>query len=115
MLKPNTLIHDGHDFAPCSKNNERRTFYVIVITAITMIGEIVFGWLTGSMALLADGWHMGTHASALGITLFAFIYARHNAKNPQYTFGTGKVGILTVDEHEKWPEFEHRKWPKNEH
>jgi cation diffusion facilitator family transporter len=96
MLKNNNLIHDGHDFAPCSKSNERRTLYVIIITAITMIGEIVFGWLTGSMALLADGWHMGTHASALGIALFAFIYARRNANNPRYTFGTGKVGILTA-------------------
>jgi cation diffusion facilitator family transporter len=46
------------------------------------------------MALLADGWHMGTHAAALGITAFAYVYARRHADNPVYTFGTGKVGVL---------------------
>jgi cation diffusion facilitator family transporter len=46
------------------------------------------------MALLADGWHMGTHAAALGITAIAYYFARRHADNPKYTFGTGKVGIL---------------------
>jgi cation diffusion facilitator family transporter len=59
-----------------------------------MVVEIAGGTIFGSMALLADGWHMGTHAAALGITAFAYAYARRNADNPSYTFGTGKVGVL---------------------
>jgi cation diffusion facilitator family transporter len=56
--------------------------------------EILGGSIFGSMALLADGWHMGTHAAALGITAFAYAYARRHANDPRYTFGTGKVGVL---------------------
>jgi cation diffusion facilitator family transporter len=59
-----------------------------------MIIEIGAGYLFGSMALLADGWHMGTHAAALSITVFAYRYARRHADNPQFTFSTGKVGVL---------------------
>lgn len=59
-----------------------------------MIIEIGAGYLFGSMALLADGWHMGTHAAALSITIFAYAYARRHADNPLYTFSTGKVGVL---------------------
>jgi len=59
-----------------------------------MVVEISAGYLYGSMALLADGWHMGTHAVALGITAWAYFYARRHAKNPNYSFGTGKVGVL---------------------
>jgi cation diffusion facilitator family transporter len=56
--------------------------------------EIAAGTVFGSMALLADGWHMGTHAAALGITLFAYRYANRHACDPRYTFGTGKIGVL---------------------
>jgi len=59
-----------------------------------MIIEIIAGFAFGSMALLADGWHMGTHAIALGITAFAYYYARRHASSPRYSFGTGKVGVL---------------------
>ena len=59
-----------------------------------MVVEIGAGYLFGSMALLADGWHMGTHAAALSITVFAYTYARRHADNPRYTFSTGKVGVL---------------------
>jgi cation diffusion facilitator family transporter len=59
-----------------------------------MVAEILAGWVFGSMALLADGWHMATHVAAFGITLFAYRYARKNVNNPQYTFGTGKVSVL---------------------
>ena len=59
-----------------------------------MVVEITAGVYVGSMALLADGWHMGTHAAALGITLFAYVYARRHCHNPQFTFGTGKVSPL---------------------
>jgi len=59
-----------------------------------MIIEITAGLAYGSMALLAYGWHMGTHAAALGITAFAYSYARRHANDPRYSFGTGKVGVL---------------------
>ncbi len=76
------------------KKNERRTRWVVLFTLVMMVFEVGGGWLTGSMALLADGWHMGTHAAALGITLFAYWYARKNRDNPRFTFGTGKVNVL---------------------
>src|SRR5574342_909118 len=75
-------------------SGERRTRWVVAITLTMMAGEIVAGSVYGSMALLADGWHMGTHAAALGVTLFAYVYARRHAGDPRYTFGTGKVGAL---------------------
>lgn len=59
-----------------------------------MIIEIAAGYLFGSMALLADGWHMATHAIALSITAFAYFFARKHSDNPNYSFGTGKVGVL---------------------
>ena len=59
-----------------------------------MVIEVSAGYLFGSMALLADGWHMGTHAVALGITVSAYYYARRHSDNPDYSFGTGKVGVL---------------------
>lgn len=76
------------------RSGERRTWWVIVLTAVMMVVEITAGMLFGSMALLADGWHMGTHAAALGITVFAYWYARRHAEDPSYSFGTGKVGAL---------------------
>ena len=79
-------IVDGH--------GERNTRRVIVLTLSMMVIEITAGYLFGSMALLADGWHMGTHAVALGITAFAYYYARRHSDNPNYSFGTGKVGVL---------------------
>lgn len=74
--------------------NERVTLIVVIITLVTMITEIVAGIISGSMALLSDGVHMGTHALALFITLGAYIIARRNRSNPSFSFGTGKVGIL---------------------
>lgn len=73
---------------------ERRTRWVVAITLAMMAGELVAGSLFGSMALLADGWHMGTHAAALGVTLFAYAYARRHAGDARFSFGTGKVGAL---------------------
>ncbi len=73
---------------------EQRTWWVIGLTATMMVVEIAAGLVFGSMALLADGWHMATHAAALGITAFAYVYARRHADNPRYSFGTGKVGAL---------------------
>ncbi|MEQ8659380.1 MAG: CDF family Co(II)/Ni(II) efflux transporter DmeF [Gammaproteobacteria bacterium] len=84
----------AHDFNLDSAAAERGTLRVIALTAVTMVVEIVAGVVLGSMALLADGWHMATHIAAFGITLFAYRYARHHAGNPRYSFGTGKVGSL---------------------
>ena len=85
--------HD-HDFSVRNDKGERRTKYVLILTAITMIVEIIAGSIFGSMALLADGWHMGTHVAAFMITIFAYRYARKHADNPAYAFGTGKVSVL---------------------
>jgi cation diffusion facilitator family transporter len=85
--------HD-HDFHIDSTRAERRTRWVVALTAATMGVEITAGYLFGSMALLADGWHMGTHVAALGISLFAYRYARRHADTARFSFGTGKVGAL---------------------
>ncbi len=91
-----TLQHwkHSHRFNIEDRHGERNTRRVILLTLSMMIIEITTGYLFGSMALLADGWHMGTHAVALGITAFAYYYARRHADNPNYSFGTGKVGVL---------------------
>ena len=84
----------SHDFAVIAEQGEKRTAQVLAITALTMIVEIVAGLSFGSMALLADGWHMGTHVAAFMITIFAYSYARKNQHNPLFSFGTGKVSVL---------------------
>ncbi|MGA1840258.1 MAG: CDF family Co(II)/Ni(II) efflux transporter DmeF [bacterium] len=84
----------NHDFAFIYEKGERRTKQVLAITAVTMIAEIVAGTVFGSMALLADGWHMGTHAAAFIITIFAYRYSKRHTENAEFTFGTGKVSIL---------------------
>jgi cation diffusion facilitator family transporter len=76
--------------------NERRTWFVVALTAIMMVGEIAGGTIFGSMALLADGWHMATHAAALGISAAAYVLARRQARNPKFAFGTGKFGDLAA-------------------
>ena len=73
---------------------ERRTWFVVGLTAAMMVVEIAGGAIYGSMALVADGWHMSTHAAALSIAALAYAYARRHAKNPRFAFGTGKVGEL---------------------
>lgn len=85
----------SHDFLGAGHDaNARRTRWVVLLTALMMVGEIIAGYATGSMALLADGFHMATHAGALGIAAVAYAYARRNVGNPRYSFGTGKVGDL---------------------
>jgi cation diffusion facilitator family transporter len=83
-----------HVFNVDKKAIEKRTLIVVIITFVTMIAEILFGWISNSMALLADGWHMGTHAFALGVSLIAYIAARKYAKDETFTFGTWKIEIL---------------------
>src|SRR4051812_39276104 len=77
-----------------NKGGERRTRWVVVLATAMMIGELIAGSWTGSMALTADGWHMGTHVGALGLTLVAYWYARTRAGNDTFSFGTGKVYAL---------------------
>jgi len=74
--------------------NERKTKIVILLTLITMGAEIGAGLMYGSMALLSDGIHMGTHTLALLITVIAYRIARKESKNGRFSFGTGKVGVL---------------------
>ncbi|MFN2365934.1 MAG: cation transporter, partial [Desulfurivibrionaceae bacterium] len=83
-----------HDFTVIRKHGEKRTRQVLIITAITMVFEIAAGMAYGSMALLADGWHMGTHVAAFMITIFAYRYARKHVRNKDFSFGTGKVSVL---------------------
>lgn len=88
---------DGHNhvfLGSSHDENARRTLWVVALTAVMMVGEIAAGYLTGSMALLADGFHMATHAGALSVAAGAYAYARRHASNPRYSFGTGKVGDL---------------------
>lgn len=85
----------SHDFLPAGHHrSERQTRFVIALTAAMMVIEIFSGSVLNSMALLADGWHMGSHASALGITAFAYWFARRNRDNARFSFGTWKVGVL---------------------
>lgn len=78
------------------ERNERRTWIVVGLTAAMMIAEIVGGSIFGSMALLADGWHMSTHAAAIGIAALAYLYARRHARDARFAFGTGKLGELAA-------------------
>lgn len=98
-MSSNPCLQSPHDHVFLGDNharNERRTWVVIVITATMMVVEIVAGSLYGSMALVADGWHMSTHAAAMLIAAFAYMFARKNARNPRFTFGTGKLGDLAA-------------------
>lgn len=76
------------------ERNERRVWMVIALTTVMMVAEIVAGHWFGSMALTADGWHMSTHAGAMLISALAYLYARREARNPRFSFGTGKFGDL---------------------
>lgn len=88
------LTHDHVFLGQDRRRNERRVWWVIALTAGMMVVEIIAGNLYGSMALVADGWHMSTHAGAMLITALAYGYARRQARNPRFTFGTGKLGEL---------------------
>lgn len=83
-----------HDFVVIHEQGEKRTRQVLVLTLATMLMEIVAGLSFGSMALLADGWHMATHSVAFAITIFAYHYSRKHARDHDFTFGTGKVSVL---------------------
>ncbi len=76
------------------QRNERKVWLVIALTASMMLVEIIAGTVYGSMALVADGWHMSTHAGAMLITALAYRFARRHSNNPRFSFGTGKLGDL---------------------
>jgi cation diffusion facilitator family transporter len=82
------FLGEGHE------KSERRTWAVIWLCAAMMLAEIVGGWLFGSIALVADGLHMSTHAGALLLAALAYSFARRYANDPRFTFGTGKLGDL---------------------
>lgn len=82
------FLGDEHD------ENARRTLWVVALTAVMMVGEIIAGSIFNSMALLADGFHMATHAGALAVAAVAYTFARRHAHNRRFSFGTGKVGDL---------------------
>ena len=93
-------IHDltgwqhNHAYDAGNRGAERRTWVVVAITAVTMVAEIVAGFLTGSMALLADGWHMATHVVALSIAGVAYLLARRWSRDERFAFGTWKIEVL---------------------
>lgn len=88
------LTHEHVFLGVDHKRNERRVWLVIALTASMMVIEITAGTIFGSMALVADGWHMSTHTAAMLIAALAYLYARRHARDPRFTFGTGKFGDL---------------------
>jgi len=94
LREPERVAHDHRFGQEIVRPGERRTLIVIVLTATMMVIEIAAGIAYGSMALLADGLHMASHAAALGITALAYRYARQHADDPRFSFGTGKVNAL---------------------
>ncbi len=94
---PTAVAESAHDhffLGSDHERNERKVWLVIALTASMMLVEIIAGTLYGSMALVADGWHMSTHAGAMLITALAYRFARRHVRNRRFTFGTGKLGDL---------------------
>ena len=87
-------LRHSHDFTVDFASAERRTRIVIAITAGMMILEIIVGFTSNSMALLADGWHMGTHVTAFFISAVAYYFSRRHSSDPLHSFGTAKIGVL---------------------
>src|SRR6218665_2103194 len=85
--------HD-HVFDRAKPAAERGTRWVLAITGLMMLVEIAAGWWFNSMALLADGWHMSSHALAIGLSAFAYAMARRHAADPRFAFGTWKIEVL---------------------
>ena len=92
----NNWTHDHVFLGAAHARNERRTWFVVGLTLTMMTGEIIGGTVFGSMARLADGWHMSTHAAAIGISALAYRYARRHMHDPRFAFGTGKLGELAA-------------------
>jgi cation diffusion facilitator family transporter len=84
----------SHQFDEGNPLAEKNTLRVAVLTAVMMVFEIAGGWYYNSMALLADGWHMSSHTVALGLSVFAYAFARKYAHDPRFSFGTWKIEVL---------------------
>lgn len=93
-LDPVGTLHDHVFLGQAHRRNEVRVWLVIALTSTMMVAEIVAGTWYGSMALVADGWHMSTHAGAMLIAALAYRYARRHADDQRFSFGTGKLGDL---------------------
>lgn len=96
-----SVIPDHHDHRHAGSSEpvapghaERAAGFVLALTIVTMAAEIAAGWWTGSMALLADGWHMGMHAAAMGVAVFAYRFARRHAQSGRYRAGAHKAPDL---------------------
>jgi cation diffusion facilitator family transporter len=83
-----------HGFDEVNPLAERRTRWVVILTAVTMVIELLAGWWYGSMALLADGWHMSSHVIALGLSVAAYALARRLRRDVRFAFGTWKIEVL---------------------
>src|SRR6202043_3024610 len=87
----------GHAFLGAHHGeHERRTWTVVALTAVMMVAEIAGGTMFGSIALIADGWHMATHVAALAIAGLAYLFARRHARDARFSLGTGKFGELAA-------------------
>lgn len=96
-ISPESFSHKKHDYlSDDHTSNEIRTWAVIILCVCSMVLEITCGVYFGSLALVADGIHMSTHAIAFFITATAYSYARRHAQDPRFVFGTGKVGELSA-------------------
>jgi cation diffusion facilitator family transporter len=93
LLAVDDLKH-SHRFDEGNPLAEKSTLRVAILTAVMMVIEIAGGWYYNSMALLADGWHMSSHTVALGLSVFAYVYARKYAHDPRFSFGTWKIEVL---------------------
>ncbi|HCF5958411.1 TPA: CDF family iron/cobalt efflux transporter AitP [Pseudomonas aeruginosa] len=87
-------LRHSHRFDQGNPLAERNTRWAVLLTACMMVAEIAGGWLFNSMALLADGWHMSSHALALGLAVLAYSAARRYANDPRFSFGTWKIEVL---------------------
>jgi cation diffusion facilitator family transporter len=96
MTQPLTAepLKHSHRFDEGNPLAEKSTLRVAILTAVMMVVEITGGWYYNSMALLADGWHMSSHTVALGLSVFAYVYARKYAHDPRFSFGTWKIEVL---------------------
>jgi len=86
-----TPSHDFHGDLSAAETGTRRVFW---LTLVMMVIEIAAGWATGSMALLADGWHMGTHVAAFLIAVLAYALMHRHRDDLRFSFGTGKIAVL---------------------
>ncbi len=89
-----SIYKHEHNFTGDTASAEQRTRIVVALTAAMMLVEIIAGHFFHSMALIADGWHMGTHVAAFVLAAVAYAFGRRHARDARFTFGTGKVGVL---------------------